>query len=105
MDSTMVVSGHFDGTLRFWDLRSGKLSNEVTGLHTQQITSVAVGSRSGLCQAFKDGFTTNLETRYLPVDSPVAERDSGAFMACRSHYGSMRYNFSSRILSVNFSGF
>lgn len=47
MDATMIVSGHFDGTLRFWDLRSGKLSNEVTGLHTQQITSVAVGNRSG----------------------------------------------------------
>jgi len=46
-DSTMVVSGHFDGTLRFWDLRSAKLANEVTGLHTQQITSVAVGLRSG----------------------------------------------------------
>ena len=46
-DGTMVVSGHFDGTLRFWDLRSARLANEVTGLHTQQITSVAVGLRSG----------------------------------------------------------
>ena len=43
----MVVSGHFDGTLRFWDLRSARLANEVTGLHTQQITSVAVGLRTG----------------------------------------------------------
>ena len=47
VDSTMVVSGHFDGTLRFWDLRSARLANEVTGLHTQQITSVAVGLRTG----------------------------------------------------------
>ena len=49
-DSASVVSGHFDGTLRFWDLRSGRLANEVTGLHTQQITSVAIGLRTGaLC--------------------------------------------------------
>ena len=47
MDGTMAVSGHFDGTLRFWDLRSAKLANEVTGLHTQQITSVSIGIRSG----------------------------------------------------------
>ena len=46
-DGMAVVSGHFDGTLRFWDLRSGKLANEVTGLHTQQITSVAIGLRTG----------------------------------------------------------
>ena len=47
-DGTAVVSGHFDGTLRFWDLRSGKLANEITGLHTQQITSVAIGLRTGM---------------------------------------------------------
>ena len=48
----MAVSGHFDGTLRFWDLRSAKLANEVTGLHTQQITSVSIGIRSGKPDAF-----------------------------------------------------
>ena len=52
MDGTMAVSGHFDGTLRFWDLRSAKLANEVTGLHTQQITSVSIGIRSGKLHAF-----------------------------------------------------
>ena len=51
MDGTMAVSGHFDGTLRFWDLRSAKLANEVTGLHTQQITSVSIGIRSGMPDA------------------------------------------------------
>ncbi|BDA45707.1 Autophagy-related protein 16-1 [Coccomyxa sp. Obi] len=47
MDGFAVVSGHFDGALRFWDLRSGKLANEVAGLHTQQITSVSIGLRTG----------------------------------------------------------
>lgn len=45
----LVASGHFDGTLRFWDFRMKKLTHEVTGLHTQ-ICSVAVGRRTG-----KDG--------------------------------------------------
>lgn len=47
LDGSMAVSGHFDGTLRFWDLRAGKVANEVAGLHTQQITSVAVGLAAG----------------------------------------------------------
>lgn len=47
VDGTAIVSGHFDGTLRFWDLRTGKLANEVAGLHTQQITSVSIGLRTG----------------------------------------------------------
>ncbi len=51
MDGFAVVSGHFDGALRFWDLRSGKLANEVAGLHTQQITSVSIGLRSGARRA------------------------------------------------------
>ena len=44
-DGALIASGHFDGTLRFWDLRSGKQEHEVAGLHSQQITSVAMGSR------------------------------------------------------------
>ncbi len=47
LDGSLAVSGHFDGTLRFWDLRSARVANEVAGLHTQQITSVAVGLATG----------------------------------------------------------
>lgn len=47
LDGSLAISGHFDGTLRFWDLRSGRVANEVAGLHTQQITSVAVGLATG----------------------------------------------------------
>ena len=45
----MVVSGHFDGTLRFWDMRSARAtpSCEVAGLHSGQITSVAAGLAGG----------------------------------------------------------
>ena len=51
LDGGLAVSGHFDGTLRFWDLRTGKVANEVAGLHTQQITSVAVGLAAGSARA------------------------------------------------------
>ncbi|DBA83439.1 hypothetical protein WJX79_006327 [Trebouxia sp. C0005] len=46
-DEHLICSGHFDGTLRFWDIRNGKMANEVTGLHTQQICSVQIGTRDG----------------------------------------------------------
>ncbi|DBA79590.1 TPA: hypothetical protein ACH3X1_008277 [Trebouxia sp. C0004] len=46
-DEHLICSGHFDGTLRFWDIRSGNMANEVTGLHTQQICSVQIGARDG----------------------------------------------------------
>lgn len=46
-DEHLICSGHFDGTLRFWDIRTGKMANEVTGLHTQQICSVQIGTRDG----------------------------------------------------------
>lgn len=46
-DEHIICSGHFDGTLRFWDIRNGKMANEVTGLHTQQICSVQTGIRDG----------------------------------------------------------
>lgn len=42
-DGTLIASGHFDGTLRFWDVRSGKQAHDVAGLHSQQITSVSMG--------------------------------------------------------------
>eukprot|EP00249_Psilotum_nudum_P002541 c15631_g1_i1 orf=223-1749(-) len=44
-DAAMICSGHVDGNLRFWDLQTGKLANEVAA-HAQGITSVSL-SRSG----------------------------------------------------------
>jgi autophagy-related protein 16-1 len=47
VDGALVVSGHLDGTLRFWDVRMGKVAHELTGLHTANITSVAIGRNGG----------------------------------------------------------
>eukprot|EP00884_Botryococcus_braunii_P018248 jgi/Botrbrau1/5106/Bobra.0128s0017.1 len=48
VDGSQIVSGHLDGTLRFWDVRIGKVVHELTGLHNGNITSVAVGHRGGV---------------------------------------------------------
>jgi autophagy-related protein 16 len=42
VDGNIVVSGHFDGTLRFWDVRKGDIVHEVEGLHSLQMTSVVL---------------------------------------------------------------
>jgi autophagy-related protein 16 len=39
-DDATAVSGHMDGGLRFWDLRSGHRTADITGLHEGGITSV-----------------------------------------------------------------
>ena len=46
LDGSTIVSGHFDGALRFWDLRSARLAYEMAGLHSQ-VSSVAVGMTTG----------------------------------------------------------
>ena len=45
-DSHVIASGHHDGTLRLWDLRSKRVAHEIAGLHSQ-ICALAVGSSGG----------------------------------------------------------
>ena len=47
LDGNLIASGHFDGALRFWDVRSGREARTIRGLHEQQICSVAVGLLGG----------------------------------------------------------
>ena len=37
-----VLSGHVDGSLRSWDIKSGKSTFTIPNLHTKQITSVTI---------------------------------------------------------------
>ena len=50
LDGGLIASGHFDGSLRFWDMRTGRLARELKQLHDQQICSVAVGLLGGAQQ-------------------------------------------------------
>lgn len=47
VEGTQIVSGHMDGTLRFYDIRLGKVVHELTGLHNGPITSVSVAHLGG----------------------------------------------------------
>ena len=42
--SATIVSGHVDNHIRFWDSRTADCTNEITGVHTGQITSLAVST-------------------------------------------------------------
>eukprot|EP00814_Leptocylindrus_danicus_P001554 CAMPEP_0116017934 /NCGR_PEP_ID=MMETSP0321-20121206/8351_1 /TAXON_ID=163516 /ORGANISM="Leptocylindrus danicus var. danicus, Strain B650" /LENGTH=550 /DNA_ID=CAMNT_0003488237 /DNA_START=59 /DNA_END=1712 /DNA_ORIENTATION=+ len=46
-DSLTAVSGHLDGGLRFWDLRSGDRMAEITDLHENGVTSVMCSPTDG----------------------------------------------------------
>lgn len=41
----LCVSGHFDATLRFWDLRQMQMVESIKNAHSQQITSVTFSSK------------------------------------------------------------
>ena len=41
-DGVTALTGHFDGTLRLWDVRAARAVGEVAGLHAGQVTSVSV---------------------------------------------------------------
>ncbi|KAJ7519117.1 hypothetical protein O6H91_20G023600 [Diphasiastrum complanatum] len=66
-DASIICSGHLDGSLRQWDLRSGKLTNEVAA-HGQGITSVSL-SRNGhsILTTGRDNFHTVFDVHTLEV--------------------------------------
>jgi len=41
-DNRMIISGHFDHRLRIWDIKNGDCIEELTNLHSGQITSVTL---------------------------------------------------------------
>ena len=54
-DGSTIVTGHLDHNLRLWDIKSGNLIHEVTGIHGGQITSVETSSGKGLLGEGKGG--------------------------------------------------
>lgn len=42
-DGSTVISGHFDGSLRLWDYRTGAFERDIKGLHGSQLVSIQMG--------------------------------------------------------------
>ncbi len=40
-----LMAGYFDGNLRMWDTRTGRVTREVMDLHQREIVSVSIGKR------------------------------------------------------------
>ena len=69
LDGNLIASGHFDGALRFWDVRSGREARTIRGLHEQQICSVAVGLLGGECCGTSNGFSIDRTSMSVPPRS------------------------------------
>eukprot|EP01025_Chloroclados_australasicus_P043587 TRINITY_DN4675_c0_g1_i5.p1 TRINITY_DN4675_c0_g1~~TRINITY_DN4675_c0_g1_i5.p1 ORF type:complete len:572 (+),score=90.82 TRINITY_DN4675_c0_g1_i5:87-1718(+) len=44
-DGTLIVSGHFDGGVRFWDQRTAKQVHEIKQVHSSAITGVVASNK------------------------------------------------------------
>lgn len=49
LDANLIASGHYDGSMRLWDCRCGRLAHEVASLHPRaQICGLSMGGLGGL---------------------------------------------------------
>lgn len=70
-DSHIIASGHHDGTLRLWDLRSKRVAHEIAGLHSQ-ICALAVGGSGGVQLLFVSACSVVFSLA-LPACLPLGE--------------------------------
>lgn len=63
-DGLVLVSGHFDGRLRIWDIRSGKQLMESAPIHSAPIVNLAQGRSGGsLYSLGRDSAVHVIDTR------------------------------------------
>lgn len=67
-DGAVLISGHMDGALRLWDVRSGNKARDLAALHKGALTSVDVGlSGRLLLTCAKDSTLAVVDTRMWDV--------------------------------------
>jgi WD40 repeat protein len=55
-DGQTIVSGHFDGAVRFWDLRNGQQVQEMAAVHERELISVDAGAVEGVTSSNQSVF-------------------------------------------------
>eukprot|EP01137_Pigoraptor_chileana_P015926 Opistho-2@72334 len=67
-DGTGIISGHLDNHVRIWDSRVGDCTNEITGIHTGQITSLDLSAdRRQLLTNSRDNTLKLIDLRMFQV--------------------------------------
>eukprot|EP00903_Cladosiphon_okamuranus_P021611 g19872.t1 len=88
--NAVIVSGHMDGCVRLWDMRSGSCAHQLQALHTDQVTSVrfAPGRGNLLLTNSKDSTLKVVDARMYQVVASLSHpsfRTSSSFSrACLS---------------------
>ncbi|KAI9002114.1 WD40-repeat-containing domain protein [Hyaloraphidium curvatum] len=79
----LVASGHLDNNIRIWDMATGKLIRELTGLHSEQITSVEVSEdRTQILTTSRDNTLRLVDARTF---LPLAQMSAPAFRVAANH--------------------
>lgn len=65
----MLLAGYFDGNLRLWDTRAGRVAREVMDLHQREIVSVAVGRAGGTHPSTNALMWPNMITGHMHTSS------------------------------------
>ncbi|CAN0111904.1 unnamed protein product, partial [Laminaria digitata] len=75
--NAVVVSGHMDGVVRLWDMRSGSCAHQLQGLHTDQVTSVkfAPGRGNLLLTNSRDNTLKLIDARMYKVVTSLSHRN------------------------------
>mmetsp|Transcript_23823 Transcript_23823/g.52035 ORF Transcript_23823/g.52035 Transcript_23823/m.52035 type:complete len:196 (-) Transcript_23823:188-775(-) len=91
-DGNMICSGHFDGTVRFWDVQKGELERELPGVHAQQVTSLSLAPNG--CEMLtnsRDNSLKILDTRSFEISkllkAPTYHAGTNWSQACFSPDG------------------
>lgn len=67
MDGSMVVSAHFDGTIRFWDARSAECARELN-THSREATGVTASpDGTTVLTAGRDNYLKCIDVRTWEV--------------------------------------
>lgn len=71
----IIVSGHIDGNVRLWDIKTGNLIYDISGVHTRSITSVSRSIDGSILVASSDCSMSLLDIRNFQVIRKFSDKN------------------------------